>query len=245
MNIVTFDLETTTKKSFGRIANPLDKDNKIVAIGLKYYNPGCDEKDLGRLAGHIGEYSDQFPLNWLNYCDFLVGHNIKFDLLYIWEREDLQQWFKDGGRIWDTQLAHFILSEQQEQYPALRDIAVRCYGCDQRTKQMEEYWKQGIDTKDIPKELVIEDVMNDVKDTENIFFKQLQLANNKGMLLLIELQMDALLATTEIEYNGVYTNKDILYNNKAELVKVLEEKTKLFLDISNKYWIHNNDSRVE
>lgn len=237
MNILTFDLETTTKESFGRKANPLDIDNKIVAIGLKYYNPGLDERDLGRPSGLLGIYSDQFPVNWLNYCDLLVGHNIKFDLLYIWPRKDLQQWFKEGGRIWDTSLAHYMLSGQQETYPALRDVATRCYGCTPREKKMEEYWDKGIDTKDIPEELVIEDVTNDVTDTESIFFRQVKKANDKGMLKLIQLEMDALLATTEIEFNGLYIDKDILLKNKELLEIELEKKKKLFLELIKPYWV--------
>jgi DNA polymerase I-like protein with 3'-5' exonuclease and polymerase domains len=237
MNILTFDLETTTKKSYGRKANPLDLDNKIVAIGLKYYNPGCDERDLGRASGLLGLYKQDFPKNWLSYVDVIVGHNIKFDLLYIWKRDDLQQWFKEGGQIWDTSLAHYILSGQQETYPQLRDIATRCYGCKSREKKMEKFWEKEIDTKDIPEKLVIEDVKNDVIDTETILFKQIQLAKQKGMTRLIHLQMDALLATTEMEFNGMYVDKGILLQNKEIVKETLEDRMKEFLELIKPYWI--------
>jgi DNA polymerase-1 len=206
----------------------------------------------------------------------LVGHNIKYDLLYLWETERLQCLLKEYNlKIWDTQLAEYILTGQQHKFPALRDIAVNKYGRPQRSKQMEEYWDNTIkvldwttkkllksypistpkelifddfpfesidiiygpiDTKDIPKELVEEDVLNDVLDTKAIYLKQLDLAEKAGQLNLIKVQMDALLATTEMEYNGIQVDLGTFNSNKNKLKLKAKQLEMDFNTITEKHY---------
>lgn len=212
------DLETGIKEHIGRKGCYLV--NSIVAIGMKEVNKSAfvslDYSQLyWRLASSCG-------------IGILVGHNIKFDLLHLWKDEALQMFLRNGGRIWCTQLAEFMLTGQRHKYPALRDIAVNKYGCPEREKKMEAYWDQGIDTTDIPEELVLEDVKYDVLDTEAIMLKQVAAAKKIGMYDIIMEQMEALLATTEMEYNGVYVNQDILNANKGQIqIDIVETNNKL------------------
>lgn len=223
MTYLVLDSETGSKKVYGRVGNPFY--NPIIALGF------CSKGEV---------YSEYIYPNKLQNLkideDVLVGFNIKYDLLYLWQLPDLQDFFKRGGRIWDCQEAEYTLSGQQNKYPSLRDTAVQRYGCKQREKKMEEYWSKGVDTMDIPKELVLEDVENDVLDTEQVYLKQLTRVAEAGMLELIEARMDGLLATCEMEYNGLYVNQDILETNKKLLEQEIERKTKKLIDISQRYW---------
>lgn len=225
MTYLCFDLETNTKTMHGRKANFLYND--IVAAG---YKNSMVSKTL---------YSSDKELivdNIPNDVKELVGHNIRFDLLYIWKVEKLQYMLKNGLKVWDTQLAHYFLSGQKDKYPALRDIAVNKYGCDERPKVMEEYWKNGVDTCEIPQDLVLHDVLNDVIDTESIYLQQLQEAEECGMLDYIEAQMDFLLAMTEAEYNGIKVNREVLHKNKILLEEELQIKTVEFLKNIEQRW---------
>lgn len=217
------DLETGCRKVYGRTANPWY--NPIVAIGLAK-------------QGEV--YSEYIYPNKLENLilqeDVIVGHNLSFDLLYLWGCKDLQDFFKRGGKIWDTSEAEYTLTGQKHIFPALRDIAVNKYGCKEREKKMEAYWEKGIETIDIPKELVIEDVENDVLDTEQVYLKQLEKAKQTGMITLLEERMDFVLATIEMEYNGMYVNKDILETNEKKLQQEYDTALQDFNTLIQKYW---------
>lgn len=210
MSYLCFDLETTTKKMFNRVAHY--RYNEVVAMGY-----AC----LGHTKADYVFKKDKTITKYLPKCDLLLGHNIKFDLLYLWNEKYMQDYFTKGGKIWDTQLAEYLISGQQTKFAALRKLANEKYGCPKRPKLMESYWDKHVDTKDIPIDLVLEDVTNDVKDTEQIYLKQRQ----QKMLPLIEAQMDGLLATTEMEFNGMYVNLNVLKEGKKDLEKQIEQET--------------------
>ncbi len=148
MNYVVLDLETTTKEIFKRKGNFLF--NEIIAASCK------------TLESHYTYYHTDNLLNnifkCLNKVDVIVGHNIKYDLLYLWKYPELQEFFKRGGKIWDTQLAEYILTGQQAKFSALRDLAVNTYGCKEREKYMENYWE-----KNLMEWLLIEIFYNETK----------------------------------------------------------------------------------
>lgn len=222
---LVLDLETTIKTGYGRKGNPFL--NRIVAFALK--NSMINISDIESNPNTIMK---SVP----GTIKTIIGHNLKFDLLYLWKSDRLQYMFQEGLKIWDTQLAEYILSGQQHKYPALRDIAVNKYGCDEREKVMEPYWEKGICTAEIPQDLVIYDVKNDVADTESVYLQQLERADELGMLTYIEAIMDGLLATTEAEYNGLYVSKQKLLQNKALLEKDLERHLHEFLIKIKPYW---------
>lgn len=220
---LVLDLETGTKEYIGRKACWLVND--IVAIGLKYGQDDFPRYTKSKPYAFIKAAELNFNsclASWLHGIGIIIGHNIKFDLLYLWSYSEFQIWLKEGGKIFDTQLAEYLLSGQQHTYPALRDIAVNKYGCKERIKYMEEYWDKGIDTKDIPKELVLEDVRNDVLETEQVMLRQVKELKKQGMYKLCMELNESLLATCEMEYNGIYINQEKMQENKKLLESELE-----------------------
>jgi DNA polymerase I-like protein with 3'-5' exonuclease and polymerase domains len=82
----------------------------------------------------------------------------------------------------------------------------------------EEYWKNKIDTPDIPEEILKEYLAQDIKLTEQVYLKQLeQLETVPHLKRLVSLHNQDLLVLQEMEYNG------ILYN----VPKSIEEGDKL------------------
>ena len=232
MTYLVLDLETGFTDHHKRKGNFYY--NPVVAIGLK---PISQNTSLGDWVYKDEDFLNEI-LNIYLTTDhkILVGHNIKFDLLHLWKNEQLQNWLAQGGRIWDTQLAHYMLTAQQEKYPALREVAVRCYGCTERPKYMEEYWDKGIDTMNIPEDLVLDDVKNDVLDTEAIMLKQVEKAKKEGMYKLILDMSESILATTEMEFNGLYINQDIFKSNQEKIDKELEAAYNGAIELATPYW---------
>lgn len=229
MSYIVIDIENDSSGRYKRKAGNFLYDS-IIAIGLKY------PEELKSIYLEDEGFSLKFFRDALWDKDCIVGHNLTHDLLFLWQDFDIQQFFNGGGKIWDTQLAHYILFGQQEKYPALRDIAVKYYGCKERNKVMESYWDTGLQTSEIPEELVRYDVEQDVLDTEQIYLKQRELAENRGMLKLIESQMNSLLATIEMEYNGFKIDKSILYQTRIVLDIKLKDLNVQLDNIVEKYW---------
>lgn len=194
--------------------------DKIVAVGWK-------DKHLVQSL-----YTNEVPRQFYKGYDLIIGHNLIHDLLFLWKDSWLQDWLKAGGRIHDTMYAEYLLSGQQLTYKdlGLRKLAVEKYGCKEREKKMEKYWDEGKLTSEIPKELVLEDVSNDVLDTEQIYLKQIEALEEAGMTNLFEGIMDFELATIEMTYNGMFINKEIFEKNKAALKQELLNREIEFLD---------------
>lgn len=224
MSYLVIDLETGSKKVYERVGNPWF--NPVIVMGMK-----AEEESEPRTT----EGAFEFFLT-LRKTDLLIGHNIKFDLLHLWKHTLLQDAFRNGLQIWDTQLAEYILTGQRTKYAKLRTIAVEKYGCPERVKHIDEYFEKGIDTADIPRELVLADVKADVLDTEQVYLQQRETAVIDGVNTLIEFQMDALLATTEMEYNGMHINQETLKKNKLELELELEKTKEELEKLIKPYW---------
>jgi DNA polymerase I-like protein with 3'-5' exonuclease and polymerase domains len=224
-NYKVLDIETNCQEQCGRTASPWC--NEIVLAVLK-----------GTEDPVIFDYPSQKDiLQQVGPDQTLVAFNAKFECLYLWE--EMQEFLQKGGKIYCPQLAEYFLSSFQVQWAGLRDVAVNRYGCIPRTKYMEYYWDQGLDTADIPAELVLEDCQNDVLDTEQVYIGQQTLVEARGKVFqnLLDVQMDFLLATTEMEYNGLYIDSDVLDQNRQELQEQLDQDQQALDALVKKYWV--------
>lgn len=228
-NYIVFDIENDSTKRYKRKAGNFLYD-QIVAYAWKTRDMGVPN------ASYIYEFGHESP-GLFKPEHLIVGHNIKHDLLFVWEHTKV---FK----IWDTALVEYYLTEFQHKYPALRDIATNSYKCPIREKLMEKYWVEGKLTSEIPKELVLEDVINDVKDTEQVFLSQYKRCEELGILPLIEILNDNLLALIEIEYNGFKIDKELLVKNATDIEQELTNKEIQFQSSAKQYctWEFNLNS---
>lgn len=217
MGYLCLDLETSTKTSYGRIANCFDADNYIVACG---YKP--EDKEAYTIYGGKDPVTDIPLIN----VDVLIGFNIKFDLLYLWGMDVLQQWLINGGKIFDCQLCEYMLSGQTNTYPSL-DQCSNKYGGTLKDDRVKALWKAGCDTIDIPKDILLEYLEHDAKNTELVYLAQMkQLDKLPKLKKLIELQMEGLLATTEMEFNGCHIDLNTANANKNYLIAELDRLDK-------------------
>jgi DNA polymerase I-like protein with 3'-5' exonuclease and polymerase domains len=159
--------------------------------------------------------------------DVFVGHAMAFDLHYL-----MRDWpeFKDKilpkRAIWDTQLAEFILSNQQHIYPSLDEVADKRGGT-KKDDRIATMWNAGMRTEDIPEDMLADYLRGDIINTNTIFNSQIVEAKSRCMLPLIMSQMDALMATTEMTYNGIAIDTaklEILYNTFSVNVIGLQKR---------------------
>ena len=199
-----WDLETSTGISYKRKANPLDRANKIIVSAFK----GLDEAEVTIQYEREGIPNRQISFPW-DDCSVLVGQNHKFDMLYIWADPQFQAWIKNGGTVFDTMVAEYIISGQQAQYASLNSLAEK-YGGTVKDDKVKEAWEMGVDTCDIDPSILLPYAEYDIINTEIVYKAQMRELTRAGMLPLFKGYMDHYLATCEMEYNGMYVNKPIL-----------------------------------
>lgn len=205
-NIVTVDLETTVKnETIGKNnkPSPFHPPNRIVAAGKSTLDPNTGKSEYQDVY-----YSSSRPVKinsdkntLVKSTSRMIGHNLKFDIHYM-----RKSGMKDFHTInvWDTQLAEYILSGQQDKFPKLDDVAPRYLGGTPKLDKVKELWDAGVQTEDIDEDLLLDYLEGDVKNTELVAMAQMQRCMDEGILPFVETQMDAVLAVEEMEYNGMH-----------------------------------------
>lgn len=154
----------------------------------------------------------------IDECDTIVGFNIKFDL----------HWIRKyginivGKRVWDCQLVHFILTGQQNPYPSLNGVAAYYDLGSKLDVIASDYWKNGIDTDKIPRDLLEEYLVQDLQLTQKVYEKQMEefASSAKNMQRLISLHNQDLIILEEMEFNGLLFDE----NSSTILATELEEQ---------------------
>lgn len=200
MRYLIIDLETSVDNTTvgSHKASPWCMDNQIVLAGWK-------RVDLSmHVVGPVFvDTTAPTPLP----RELVVGHNLKFDLHYLRTRcPEWRHWFAEGS-VWCTQLAEYLLSGQVYKYPALDDTAVR-YGGTRKPDIIKEYWASGMRTEDIPTDQLATYLEGDIRNTEIVYLAQRKRAIELGMESLLLANMNALMATCEMEYNGMAFDRD-------------------------------------
>jgi DNA polymerase I-like protein with 3'-5' exonuclease and polymerase domains len=150
----------------------------------------------------------------------LVGFNIKYDLHWARRHGVLPP---DGVRVWDCQIAEFLIRGQQGSYPSLNEALTR-FNLGQKDDKVAEYWKLGIDTEFIPRaELEFYNNL-DVELTYKLYKAQWELMSPKLRRLCLVQGLD-LLVLEEMEWNGVKYDVEKSREKAEQTAKELEEIT--------------------
>lgn len=203
MKILVLDTETTIYQK----GNPFSKQNKLVLAGIQF-NDRLEiftESFISRLQDFLQEDT------------LLVTFNSKFDI----------HWCRRYGidfskiKLWDCQLAEFLLNFQKTPYPSL-DQAAEKYGLPKKLDIVKTmYWENGINTDEIPLDVLGEYLLQDVSLTYSVYLKQCEeFKKYPQMFKLFRLQCADSMVLEEMEWNGLLLNLDEI--SKQE--KILEEE---------------------
>ncbi|WP_226377130.1 MULTISPECIES: DNA polymerase [Burkholderia] len=270
--VKVWDLETSTKEEYKRVANAFSPDNYIVAnahrafklVGSKmekrdagvfaaYYPDaaGVDADREARIAACKRMQGDDWFIKLLAGTKILAGHNIKFDVLYALgnpnsnreaNRKAWMKWVAEGGLVWDTQLGEYLLKGQAQEAHML-DLGTTAieHGGNAKLDEVKLMWEQGVDTIDIPRDKLMDYLVGfetngewehgDIGNTELIFRSQYLIANKRGQLRSIFMNMGALIYTIECELNGMFVNQTLA----KELAKEVEDELAAKLVEVNSY----------
>ncbi len=224
------DLETENHEYYGMVAPPFCPDNYIVEVGWKN-NQGPVE------SMRFDNRNQQKESTWFDYafdngkpdsyCHVLVAHNATYELHWFMHdyMDGLMQFLKNGGKIWCTLYAEYLLSQQQDLYPDLNTTAPK-YGGTPKVDEFKLLWEQGVLTSEIDPDLLHEYLCSDhgdVINTEKIFLGQWEEAQKRGMLTMIQQRMNALLFNAFCTFFGMHIDMEVAEKNLKAQEDRLEE----------------------
>jgi DNA polymerase I-like protein with 3'-5' exonuclease and polymerase domains len=220
-NITTIDVETTLRPDAdGKLSpDPHIPENEVVWIGHLYTQYA--HAVAAKRSSIFGAYFER------THTDILVGHNIKFDLHYLNKTtsEEITEYFTEGGKLWDTMVAEYLLTNQE--FVGNGGYSLDAV-CERRALPVkpgdlaEKYWNKGVSTEDIPDEEVEPYLKHDVEVTHHLALLQIKEAAEQGRLPYIQAMMDSVLATFLIEREGL--GYDRIRATELTIAKAVEAK---------------------
>lgn len=202
--ITVIDLETSFTKDpeTARIDPlPFNPKNILVSVGINdeyYFINHSERKDKG-CEKRIQQILDDTKL--------LVGHNIKFDLLWL-----LESGFKYSGRVYDTMIGEYILSRGIKKSLTL-DSCCKRRKIGMKDDRIKEFTERGISFENIPVDLVEEYGRQDVAITKKLFdshMNDFKSDKDKGLLKTVKMMNEFLIILTDMERNGIHVDLNAL-----------------------------------
>ena len=210
---VFIDTENTTKNK----GHCYTRSNKCCTIQIAVDD---DSPIVFKIEYDNEPYGDNLRKiqEFISLCDTVVGFNFKYDL----------HWLKRYGidvsnlRVWDCQIAQFVIECQTNKYPSL-DGAAEYWGLGKKLDIIKtQYWDKGLDTTEVPWDILYEYAAKDVELTREVYKAQKEyLADKPKMHKLITLDCLDLLVLQEMEQNG------LKYDVEESLAKANELKGRI------------------
>ncbi len=211
--ITTVDVETSWQKTEtgGYDPSPFHPDNVLVSVGLhsnygdEYYFTGHSERVSKGGKARIQEVLSETTL--------LVGHNIKFDLMWL-----LESGLEYTGRVYDTMLGEYILNRGIRKSLTL-EMSCRRRKIGSKDDRIKEFMDRGVSFENIPADIVEEYGKIDVEITRKLFDSQMadfRLPKNKGLLMTVKMMNEFLVVLSDMERNGININLDELNQVEKE-----------------------------
>ncbi|CBY88554.1 hypothetical protein [Pantoea phage LIMEzero] len=233
MRVQVIDLETENHPWFGELASPRCPDNYVVMQGQQDVVLTADGWKYQERHEYRYKDIDDWRANKSLHIDpatqIIVAHNAPYELSWWWchYQDELIPFLKRGGRIFCTAYAEYLLTHQQELYPALNEVAIK-YGGTHKVDAVKAMWQAGYLTSQIDQELLSEYLSGpsgDIANTMRVFTGQWAALQKQGMLKMALTRMEGMLMWTYMMYSGLYVDRDVAEQNRQELVKDIDRLT--------------------
>src|SRR5882672_188691 len=152
--ILFLDTENTTWNK----GDPFDQRNFNVCTSW-----ATGESEVRVDYGRTAEFDSALASSQL-----IAGFNLKYDLHWL-KRLDIDF---TGKRVYCCQLGEYLLSRQQHRYPSLDECAEKYLGEKKLDIVRTEYWDKGINTDQIPREILSAYARRDCDLTRGIYLAQ-------------------------------------------------------------------------
>ena len=230
--ITVLDVETTFQKdpeTRRTDPSPFNSDNKLVSVQYATEGNAPAICWFYHVDGTINS-RDSFTIiqNVLDNTKLLVGHNIKFDLVWLWEAG-----FVYDGEVYDTMIGEYLLLRGQKRGISLADSCERRKVSLKKGELVNEYLHNGIGFDQMPMDIVEEYGLADIVSTYELYHAQqglYSLDSNSAMRKHLNLMNKFLLILASIERNGIKIDFKQLHKVRSDYQI---ERSKLRIDMED------------
>jgi DNA polymerase I-like protein with 3'-5' exonuclease and polymerase domains len=232
LKYLVIDVETTGATN-GTKGNPFCPANRLACVGWNVIGSGngpnisCIEYKLGHNYGHALRTLQQE----IDDCDLFITFT-KFDL----------HWLRRYGvrfshrSYFDIQTAEFILNGQRTVGAGFDSVnkLLDQYGLELKKDEVkEEYWNKGIDTDQVPWDVLEEYTSWDCIQEGKLFLKQLErMREMPSIKRIIHNTCQDLLVTADMEWNGLHydttTSLGIAKDLESDIIRIDQKLYDLF-----------------
>lgn len=215
LSFVSLDFETTNLEK----GSALNKDNDIV---LACWTVNRDGREVKRRHIWGDELMMQPLLDDIASTDFIVAHNAKFELQWL-ERCGLDLY---DTQVWDTMLGEWVIYGNQK-IPFNLEATSQRYDLGGKTPLGAKCIKMGMPTQDIPRSWLQPYCYQDVDLATNIFYRQLDICQEKNLMHLMLVRNLTCVALAHIELQGCQLDRERVvgaYQEAIEEMAELEQK---------------------
>ena len=232
--ITTFDVETSFQVTEEGTLDPSPKnpDNFLVSLGIN------DEYVFFKHRDFKGIPDRKKVQNILDKTTMLVGHNIKFDLLWLWEAG-----FNYDGKVYDTMVGEYLLQRGVSTSLKLKHCCER-RGVIQKSDITEQFIKDKISFQFIPINMLEEYGRFDIKATRSLFDAQMLQFDkpiNRGLLQTARMMSKFLIVLAKMENNGIHIDSIALDQVEKDFQ---DEFSKLRVEIDEKIHEKMGDTKI-
>lgn len=185
--------------------------------------PVCWSEARGNTCGAYQwfEHAVQVIQDEIDASDLVVMFNGKHDVGYL-RREGVDF---SKVKVYDVQLGEFVLHRQLHKFPSLHDTCTS-YGIPTKTDVVkQEYWDKGIDTCDIPWDVLGPYATNDAAITLAAYYEQ-QKHLTPEQRVLVGLMSQDMMILQEMEATGITFDEQLCQEKSTEIEQEIESITK-------------------
>jgi len=214
---LTLDVENTVTKRDGKMhLDPFEPTNKLVMVGCRT-DKGVeylyDMENDGQASVGIQELLDATTI--------LIGHNIAYDLMWLWESG-----FRYDGPVFDTMLAEYILQRGIKQPLSLEACAERHDLATKKQDTLKQYFAKDMGVDEIPRAELSQYLSADLRATQQLCdmqYKRLNSTDDARLMDTVIFTNKVCLALAKIYRRGFKVDVDVLNDVKDEFEKEKQE----------------------
>ena len=230
---LVIDVENTVIQRDGKLhLDPFEESNSLVMVGL--LNANREETLVTFDHSEVDATPDGHTIvqKALDDATLLIGHNIAYDLVWLWESG-----FKYDGSVFDTMLGEYVLQRGQKQPLSLEACAERYELDTQKEDTLKNYFSKGYTTRDIPHSELSKYLSADLHATKELSDKiyiRINGSPDSSLTNTILLTNDVALCLAKIYSRGFSVDMEALDAVKKEFEDERKQlNTDLFTHVAN------------
>ena len=224
---ITLDIENTTTSRDGKMhLDPFEPTNSLTMVGI-LTDQGQEDIitfDHSERSPTMG--GDSIVQQWLDKATVIIGHNIAYDLMWLWESG-----FKYNGPVFDTMLTEYVLQRGIKEPLSLEACAER-YALDTKKQDtLKNYFNQGYTTRDIPHDELSDYLSADLHATQQLadkLYYRVNTPEDAGLMPTVLLTNELAPCLARIYSRGFAVDMDKLEEVRQEFE---QEKNELMADL--------------